>query len=60
MEVLHRVELLQIKQFTFQQAEKVFCHRIVQAIPFATHTLSDAFHFEHSLVLLVLVLPTLV
>ena len=36
-EALHGLELLQIKQFTFQQAEEVFRHRIVQAVPFAAH-----------------------
>lgn len=58
--MLHGLELLQIKQFTFQQAEEVLCHCIVQAVPFAAHTLPDAFCFEHPLVLLVLVLPALV
>ena len=58
--MLHGLELLQIKQFTFQQAKEVLCHCIIQAVPFAAHTLLDAFCFEHPLVLLVLVLPALV
>lgn len=46
---------LQIKQL-----EKVFHHRIVQAIAFAAHILPDALFAEHTLVLLMLVLPALV
>ena len=51
---------MQIKQFTLEQAEEVFCYCIVQAVFFAAHTLSNAFCVEHTLVLLVLVLPSLV
>ena len=58
--MLHGLELLQIKQFTFKQSEEVFCHCIVQTVSFATHTLPDAFCIEHTLVQLVLVLPALV
>ena len=51
---------LQIKQLAFKQLEKVFHHRIVQAIAFAAHILPDALFAEHTLVLLMLVLPALV
>ncbi len=60
LEVFHRLELLQIEQFTFQQAKEVFYYLIIQAVSFAAHTLLDAFRFQHSLVLFVLVLPALV
>ncbi len=58
--MLHGLELLQIQQLAFKQAEEVLCHCIVQTVSFATHTLPDAFSFEHTLVQLVLVLPALV
>ena len=51
---------LQIKQLAFKQLEKVFHHRIVQASAFAAHILPDALFAEHTLVLLMLVLPALV
>ena len=59
-EVLHRLEFLQIQKFTFKQAEEVFYYSIVQTVTFPAHALPDAFLLEHSLVLLVLVLPALV
>ena len=60
LEVLHRLECLQIEQFTFQQAKEIFHHGIVETITFAAHALPDALTFEHTLVLLVLVVPALV
>ena len=59
-EVLHGFKLLQIKEFTLEQAKKVFHDSIVQTVTFPTHALPDAFLSEHSLILLVLVLPALV
>ena len=60
LEVLHRLKLLQIQQLTFEQAEEIFNHGIVQTVSPSTHALVNAPDFEHPLVLLVLVLPTLV
>ena len=60
LEVLHGTEFLQIQQFTFEQPEEVFYHRIVQTVSFPAHALPDALFAEHPLVLPVLVLPALV
>ena len=60
LEVFHRLEFLQIEQFTFEQTEEVFYHSIVQAVPFSSHALTDTLFLEHPLILLVLVLPALV
>ena len=60
LEVLHGLKLLQIKQFTLEWGEEVFCHSIVQTVSFPAHALPDTFCFEHPLVLFVLVLPALV
>ena len=54
-EVLHGLELLQIKQLAFKQAEKVFSYRVVQTVSFPAHALPDSLCFEHTLVQLVLV-----
>ena len=54
-EVLHGTEFLQIQQFTFEQPEEVFYHRIVQTVSFPAHALPDALFAEHPLVLPVLV-----
>lgn len=51
-EVLHGLEFLQIKQFTFRHAEKVLSCRIVKKVPFAAHTLPHALYLEHPLVLI--------
>ena len=48
LKVLYGLEVLQIEQLTFQQAEKVFNHSIVQTVAFSAHAL------------FVLVLPTLI
>ena len=58
--MLHGLELLQIKQLAFKQAEKVFSYRVVQTVSFPAHALPDSFCFEHTLIQLVLVLPALV
>ena len=58
--MLHGLELLQIQQLAFKQAEKVFSYRVVQAVSFPAHALPDPLCFEHALVQLVLVLPALV
>ena len=60
LEVLHRLKRLQIQQLTFEQAEEVFNHGIVQTVALSAHALVNAPDFEHVLVLLVLVLPALV
>ena len=60
LEVIHRLELLQIQKFTFKQAKEVFYYSIVQTVTFPAHALPDAFLAKHPLVLLVLVLPALV
>ena len=59
LEVFHRLEFLQIEQFTFEQTEEVFYHSIVQAIPFSAHALTDTLFLKHPLILLVLILPSL-
>ena len=38
LEVLHGLEFLQIEQLTFEQAEEIFCYRIVQTVSLSTHT----------------------
>ena len=60
LEVLHGMEFLQIEQFTFEKAEEVFCHCVVQTVALPSHALPDALAFQHPLILLVLVLPSLV
>ena len=60
LEVFHRFKFLEIQQFALKQTKEIFHHSIIQTIPFAAHALSDTLLFEHSLVLLVLVLPALV
>ena len=59
-DVLHGLELLQIKQLALKQAEKVFCHRIAQTVSFPALALPEVLCFEHPLVLFVVVLPALV
>ena len=58
--MLYGLEVLQIEQLTFQQAEKVFNHCIFQTVAFSAHALVDSLFLEYSLVLFVLVLPTLI
>lgn len=40
-EVIHRVKLLEIEQFAFEQTEEVFHHSIIQTIAFSAHALND-------------------
>lgn len=42
LKVLYGLEVLQIEQLTFQQAEKVFNHSIVQTVTFSAHALVDS------------------
>ena len=60
LKVLYGLEVLQTEQLTFQQAEKVFNHGIIQTVAFSAHALVDSLFLEHSLVLFMLVLPTLI
>ena len=60
LEVIHRLELLQIQKFTFKQTEEVFHDRIVRAVTLPAHALPYAFLTKHPPVLFVLVLPALV
>ena len=55
-----RIKFLQVKQLRFEQTKEVFHDSIIQAVPFAAHTLADAFGFQHPLILFVLVLPSLI
>ena len=56
LEVLHGLEDLRVKQFTFEQTIKF---PLSKTATFATHALPDALVFEHALVQLVMVVPTL-
>ena len=58
--MLHGFKLLQIKEFTLEQAEEVFHHSIIQTVTLSAHALPNAFLTKHPLVLFVLVLPALV
>ena len=60
LEVIHRLELLQIQKFTFKQAKEVLYYSIVRAVIFPVHALPYAFLTKHPPVLFVLVLPLLV
>ena len=60
LEVIHRLELLQIQKFTFKQAKEVFYYSIVRAVIFPVHALPYAFITKHPPVLFVLVLTALV
>ena len=60
LEVLHRSKFLQIQQFAFEQAKEIFHDSIIQTVAFSAHTLSNAFLTKQTLVLLMLILPTLV
>ena len=54
--MLHGLEDLRVKQFTFEQTIKF---PLSKTATFATHALPDALVFEHALVQLVMVVPTL-
>ena len=60
LEVLHRIEFLQIEQFAFEQTDEVFRDSIVQTVSFPAHALPNVFLPEHPLVLFVLILPALI
>ena len=60
LEVLHRLKLLQIQKFAFEQPKEIFYHGVVQTVSFPAHALSDALLAEHPLILPMLVLPALV
>ena len=59
-EMLDRMKFLQIEKLRFQQTEKVLGTGIVKTIPFSGHALFDAFLFQHFLIVLVLILPSLI
>ena len=59
-EMLHRLKILQIQQFAFEQSKEILDHSVIQAVALPTHALADALLPEHPLVLLVLVLPALI
>ena len=59
-EMLDRMKFLQIEKLRFQQTEKVLGTGIVKTIPLSRHTLTDAFLFQHFLIVFVLILPALV
>lgn len=59
-EMLDRMKFLQIEKLCFQQAEEVLGTGIVKTIPLSGHTLTDAFLFQHFLIVFVLILPALV
>ena len=40
LEVLHRLKLLSVQQFTFEQAKEILYHGIVQTVSFPAHALS--------------------
>ena len=54
------MKFLQIEKLCFQQAEEILGTGIVKTISLSGHTLSDAFLFQHFLIVLVLTLPALV
>ena len=54
------MKFLQIEKLCFQQAEKILGTGIVKTIPLSGHTLPDAFLFQHFLIVLVLILPSLI
>lgn len=58
--MLDRMKFLQIEKLCFQQAEEILGTGIVKAVPLSGHTLTDAFLFQHFLIVLVLILPALV
>ena len=60
LEVFYGLKFLQIQHLTFKQAKEVFYNSIVKAVALATHTLPNTFLTKHTLILLMLVLPTLV
>ena len=60
LEVIQRSEFLQIKQFALEQTEEILHDGIVQTVALVAHTLPDSFPPEHTLVLLVLILPALI
>ena len=64
--MLHGLKILQIQQLAFEQPKEILNHSIVQTVALSAHALPDAlltehsFLTEHSLILLVLVLPPLI
>ena len=60
LEVFHRFKFLEIQQFALKQTEEILHDGIVQTVALAAHTLPDSFPPEHTLVLLVLILPALI
>ncbi len=59
LEVLHRLEVLQVEKFRFEDAEEIFYDSIVQTVPFTAYALLDALLRQHPLVLLMLVVIAL-
>ena len=59
-EVFHGLKFLQVQQFALEQPKEILYHSVVQTVAFPAHALLNTFLLEHSLILLVLVLPALV
>lgn len=53
------MKFLQIQQLALEKPKEILNHSIVQAVALSAHALPDALLTEHSLILLVLVLPPL-
>ena len=60
LEMLHGVKFLRIQQLALEKPKEILNHSIVQAVALSAHALPDALLTEHSLILLVLVLPPLI
>ena len=60
LEVANRFKILKIEQFTLEMAKEILHDCVIQTVGLSAHALANTFLFEHSLVLLVLVVPTLI
>ena len=60
LEMLHGLKIMQIQQLALEQSKEILNHSIVQTVALSAHDLPDVPLTEHSLILLVLVLPALI